>query len=141
VTRSAIRKALGINNQPVVFYDARMRRENRYACVHTRVHKHLSQHLGGSLMTLTFRGGRGRTKERRAKKLLSNFDARARAHFPEETVPLFCDPDISLDIYLFSLFMFQVSLSRVIYEIRVSAIGLEIYNSCAPMQQPRGDRK
>jgi len=91
VTRSAIRKALGINNRPWCF--------TTHACVHTRVYKHLSQRLGGSLMTLTFRGGRGRRSDERKSYFLISTRAPT---FPKKLSP-FSAISTSRLTFIFSL--------------------------------------
>lgn len=96
--------------------------ENKRACACV----YLSQHLDGSLMTLTFRGGRGRMKKQRVKKLLSNFVARVlpktQSSFPYSLW------------HLFFLFMFQVSLySTSMWSMRFAfrSAGVKIYDLCA----------
>lgn len=94
-----------------VFYDDththRTKDTRACACVY------LSQHLDGSLMTLTFRGGRGRMKKRRMKKLLSNFVARA--YFLKNNPPFLTHFDIFSFLYVSGKLILYV-----IYEICVS---------------------
>lgn len=99
-TRPPIRTMFDIKttNYGVLWRHAYASKKNTRACACV----YLSQHLDGSLMTLTFRGGRGRTKKQRVKKLLSNFVARVlsktQSSFPYSLW------------HFFFLFMFQVSL-------------------------------
>lgn len=76
---------------------------DRHARTRARARVYLSQHLDGSSMTLTFRGGRGRTRLR-IKKLLSNFVARATS--PRETAAFLSRSSFNVS---FLSFVFQVS--------------------------------